>query len=59
MIDLLSKKPPKEVIFNSITVKENYFEESCKKEIALNKKQKEENDKLKPTLELLKQEFTI
>lgn len=40
MKDLLNKKPPKEVIFNSITIKENYFEESYKKEIALNKKQK-------------------
>lgn len=57
--ELIESKPSKEQIFNSVTLNVSYFEESCKQQIELLKKQEDERNKLKPTYELNKMKFDI
>lgn len=57
--ELIELKPSKEQIFNSVIINKSYFEESCKQQIELSKKQENERNKLKPTYELNKMRFDI
>ena len=56
---LLNNKPTKEQIFNSVILSENYWKDSCKNQTELYNKQKKENEKLKPTYDMLYKEFNI
>ena len=56
---LLNNKPTKEQIFNSVVLSENYWKDSCKNQMELYDKQKKENEKLKPTYDMLYKEFNI
>lgn len=49
----------KEQIFNSVVSSENYWKDSCKNQMELYNKQKKENEKLKPTYDMLYKEFNI
>ena len=57
--ELIESKPSREQIFNSVIINKSYFEESCKQQIKLSKKQENERNKLKPTYELNKMKFDI
>lgn len=57
--ELIESKPSKEQIFNSVIINKSYFEESCKQQIKLSKKQENERNKLKSTYELNKMKFDI
>lgn len=57
--ELIESKPSREQIFNSVIINKSYFEESCKQQIELSKKQENERNKLKPTYELNKMKFDI
>ena len=37
--ELIESKPSREQIFNSVIINKSYFEESCKQQIKLSKKQ--------------------
>ncbi len=56
---LLKSKPSTETIMNSVKIKKNFWENSVKVQRDLLEKQRNENAKLKPTLELYKSEFTL
>ena len=56
---LLNNKPTKDEIFNSVVLSENYLKDSCKNQMDLYNEQKKENEKLKPTYDMLHQEFNI
>lgn len=57
--ELLSSKPSKEVIFNSVTINNSFWRNSCKRQIDLEKKQETERNKLKPNYELYNLKFNI
>lgn len=57
--ELLSSKPSKEVIFNSVTISDSFWKNSCKQQIDLEKKQQTERNKLKPNYELYNLKFNI
>lgn len=56
---LLKSKPPKEVIFASVSLSKDYWEISCKQQTALVKKQREEKQKLIPSNKLYKTPFSL
>lgn len=56
---LLDNKPTKDEIFNSVVLAENYLKDSCKRQTELYNEQKKENEKLKPTYDMLHTEFSI
>ncbi len=57
--EILKSKPSTETIMNSVKIKKNFWKNSIKEQKNLLEKQKIENDKLKPSLELYKIEFTL
>ena len=57
--ELIESKPSREQIFNSVIINKSYFEESCKQQIELSKKQENERNKLKPTYVMNKIKFDI
>ena len=57
--ELLSSKPSKEAIFNSITISDSFWKNSYKRQIDLEKKQQTERNKLKPNYELYNLKFNI
>ena len=55
----LKKNLSSKDIMNSVVIKKDYWKNSAKKQCELLKKQKKELDKLKPSLEIYKKEFTL